>query len=159
MSNLIVRHGVTGKLEYVIGESERLRRASEFFPTGPSGHVAELASPRGHGGADFELKETHEGFFFTTALPRENMAGISITLTGNLLTISGARWVEREESDDYALYECSYAPFTRPFTLPDGVDSNHIHAELKDGVLTVSIPKAPMGLPRWMITAMNGSSH
>jgi HSP20 family protein len=38
-------------------------------------------------------------------------------------------------------YERSYGSFTRAFTLPAEIDAEHVHSELKDGVLTLAIPK------------------
>ncbi|HSQ62974.1 MAG TPA: Hsp20 family protein, partial [Polyangiaceae bacterium] len=56
--------------------------------------------------------------------------------------ISGKREAERKESSDtYYCYERSYGDFSRTFTLPEGVDANTVHADLRDGVLTVSIMK------------------
>jgi len=36
-----------------------------------------------------------------------------------------------------------YGSFTRSFTLPDGADLEHAKSELKDGVLTLAVPKTP----------------
>ena len=43
--------------------------------------------------------------------------------------------------DTYYAYERSYGSFTRSFTLPADIDADHVHSELKDGVLTLAIPK------------------
>jgi HSP20 family protein len=37
--------------------------------------------------------------------------------------------------------ECFYGTFERSFALPDDVDPKGIHAESKDGVLTISLPR------------------
>jgi HSP20 family protein len=92
---------------------------------------------------DFEVKETKEGFVFKADLPGVKEKDLEITMTGNRLTISGKREADMEEKAD-AYYACerSYGSFTRAFTLPEGTDGdNHSRAELKEGVLTLLLPK------------------
>ena len=48
---------------------------------------------------------------------------------------------EREEGETYYTYERSYGSFARSFTLPEGADAEQVEAELKDGVLTISVAK------------------
>jgi HSP20 family protein len=74
---------------------------------------------------------------------------VDVSLTGNRLTISGQREEEkREDSDRYHAYECSYGSFTRSFSLPEGTDPDNVKAEMKDGVLNVTVPKRPEVQPR-----------
>lgn len=62
---------------------------------------------------------------------------------------SGKRESEKtEKGDTYYTSERSYGSFTRAFTLPEGVDPSHIKAELKEGVLTLSVPKKPESQPK-----------
>jgi HSP20 family protein len=97
----------------------------------------------------FEVKETKDGFVFKADLPGLQEKDLDIQLTGNRLTLTGKREAEQQEqSDTYFLYERSYGSFTRAFTLPDGVDADHIRAELKDGVLNLVLPKKPEMQPK-----------
>jgi HSP20 family protein len=58
--------------------------------------------------------------------------------------VNGKRETDKEEKDDtYYTYERSYGSFSRSFTLPDQTDPAHVKAELKDGELTIVVPKAP----------------
>lgn len=67
-----------------------------------------------------------------------------MNVTGNRLSVSGKREAERQDqSDRYYTYERSYGEFMRTFTLPDGADTNQVGAELKDGVLTITVKKSP----------------
>ena len=99
---------------------------------------------------DFEVKETKEGFVFKADVPGMKEKDLEINMTGNRLTISGKREAEVEEkTDTYYACERSYGSFTRAFTLPEGTDSdNHSRAELKEGVLTLLLPKKPDLQPR-----------
>jgi HSP20 family protein len=90
----------------------------------------------------FEVKETKESFVFKADVPGIKEQDIEVNVTGNRLTITGKRDAEKEEkSDTYYTYERSYGTFTRSFTLPEQADVEHVNAELKNGELTVAIPK------------------
>ncbi|MBS1120556.1 MAG: heat-shock protein Hsp20 [Deltaproteobacteria bacterium] len=90
----------------------------------------------------FEVKETKEGFVFKADLPGIKESDVEVKLTGNRLAISGKREVEhKEKTDTYYTFERSYGSFQRMFTLPEGFDTDHVVAQLKDGVLSVTVPK------------------
>jgi HSP20 family protein len=76
-----------------------------------------------------------------------------------MLTISGQREEEKkDEGDRYFAYERSYGTFSRSFTLPEGADTEHVRAELKDGVLTIVVPKKPEVQPRRIDVQSTGKS-
>jgi HSP20 family protein len=92
----------------------------------------------------FEIKETKDGFVFKADLPGVKESDLEVTMTGSRLSVSGKREAEKEDdSDTFYMYERSYGTFARAFTLPEGVDGQHVGAELKDGVLTLVVPKKP----------------
>jgi HSP20 family protein len=97
----------------------------------------------------FEVKEANDAFVFKADVPGLKEEDLEISLTGNRLTVSGKRDDERrDENERYFAIERNYGTFTRTFTLPDGVDSDHVGAELKDGVLTLTLPKRPEIQPK-----------
>jgi HSP20 family protein len=97
----------------------------------------------------YEVKETKDAFIFKADLPGVEEKNIEVSLTGNRLTVSGFREEEeRHESENFFAYERTFGNFTRAFTLPDGVDSEQVSADLKDGVLTLHIPKKPEHQPK-----------
>lgn len=92
----------------------------------------------------FEVKETPGAYTLRADLPGIKDEDVEIHVVGNRLTISGKREAEKqEENATFHLYERSYGSFTRTFNLPEEVEADHVHAELKQGVLTLSIPKKP----------------
>ena len=92
----------------------------------------------------FEVKETKDGYLFKADLPGVKEKDLDVSLTANRLTISGKREEEsKREEERYFCYERSYGTFSRSFTLPEGVDPDSVHAELKEGVLTLNIAKKP----------------
>lgn len=90
----------------------------------------------------FDVKETKDSYRITADLPGVKESDLDLKVTGNRLTITGSRDDEREDKTDaYYTYERNFGSFQRSFGLPDGADTNHVHAELKAGVLTIAIPK------------------
>ncbi len=97
----------------------------------------------------FEVKETKEGFVFKADLPGVKDSDLHVGLSNNRLNVAGKREQEKSEKGDaYYTYERTYGSFSRSFTLPEGVDSDRIKAELKQGVLTIELPKRPEAQPK-----------
>ena len=92
----------------------------------------------------FDVKETKDTYVFKADMPGVKEADIEVTYQDNQLMVRGKRDHEKEEQGDtYYTYERSSGSFARSFTLPGGVDPDHVRAELKEGVLTIAIPKKP----------------
>jgi HSP20 family protein len=97
----------------------------------------------------FEVKETKESFVFKADVPGIKEQDIEVNITGNRLTIAGKREAEKEDKGDtFYMYERSYGSFTRTFTLPDQTDGASVKAELKNGELTVVVPKTPAAVAK-----------
>lgn len=97
----------------------------------------------------FEIKETKEGYLFKADMPGVKENDLEVTVSGSRLTIKGKREEEKkQETETYYAYERNYGSFTRAFTLPEGCDGAKAHAELKDGVLTLLVPKTAEAQPR-----------
>ncbi len=91
---------------------------------------------------DFEVKENGDRYIIRGDIPGIAEKDLEVTLVGNVLTIAGKREEEKkEEHDKFYAYERCYGSFSRSFVLPEGADSEHIATELKDGVLTLALPK------------------
>lgn len=97
----------------------------------------------------FDVKETKDAYVLKADLPGVKDEEVDVSLSSNMLTISGKKEEEhREEGEQYYAMERTYGSFSRSFSLPDSVDSEHVTAELKDGVLTVNVPKRPEAQPK-----------
>jgi HSP20 family protein len=109
----------------------------------------------------FEVKETKDSYVFKADLPGVKEENLDISLTGNRLTISGQRQEEKkkDESDRHYIHERSFGSFSRSFTLPEGIDVDHVQAELKDGVLNVVVPKKPEVQPRRILVKGAGEGE
>ena len=78
-----------------------------------------------------------------TDLPGLKREDVSLKLVGNSIIISGEkRTEEKVERKDYLRVERSRGAFSRAVVLPEGVDTEHIKASFKDGILEVRVPKS-----------------
>jgi len=102
------------------------------------------AMPREAWAPNFDVTENKDAYMFKADVPGVKKEDLEISLTGNRLQISGKRDVEHEQKNDtYYTYERQFGTFTRSFTLPEGIDADHVKSELKEGVLTLVVPKKP----------------
>jgi len=76
------------------------------------------------------------------------MAGVKaenleLSLADDTIGIKGTRHAEHKEKDvNHLVQECYWGAFERTYTLPVPVESEKAKATLKDGLLTVTIPKS-----------------
>jgi HSP20 family protein len=131
---------------------ESLLRWDPYRSEGLLGGATSMYSPQ------FDLKETKDAYMLKADLPGVKENDVEINVTGNTLQISGSRQEERtDEGERYYRAERSYGQFSRTVTLPEGADFEHVNAEMKEGVLTVTIPKRPEVQPRRIQVGGQGS--
>jgi HSP20 family protein len=84
-----------------------------------------------------------ESFVVRAELPGVKPEMLDITVTGDTLTLRGAREIDPvAESCCYHRQERSAGEFRRAFTLPEQVDSNKVVARHNNGVLEIMLPRA-----------------
>jgi len=89
-----------------------------------------------------DVSEDPDNFYVRAELPGMRKDEIDLEVENNVLSIRGERRFEKkQDGENYHFVERSYGSFYRSFTLPKNVDGEHIGAEYKDGVLSVTIPK------------------
>lgn len=94
--------------------------------------------------------ETATELVLTLDLPGVSLENVGIELRDRELVVFGERRFERDvRGAVYHTLERAYGPFARRFELPFPAEAEAIRAELKDGLLTLTIPKRPAsGGPR-----------
>ena len=93
--------------------------------------------------------EAKDHYQISVELPGLVKDDVKISLDKNQLTISGERKpTNKTEGTKLVRSESWNGKFNRTIELPDTVDSNNISAELTNGILTVSVPKAEETKPR-----------
>jgi HSP20 family protein len=96
-----------------------------------------------------EVFEKEDKFVVKAELPGMKEDDIDISVVGDTLTIKGERKAESEvKEEDYYCCERSYGSFSRSIAMPSNVDAKKIEASYEDGVLEVSLPKAPEVKPK-----------
>lgn len=94
------------------------------------------------------LFDSGENYVLQAELPGVAKEDLSISGCQDCLTISGERKVTAPEGYTVHRQERGGLRFSRSFRFPVKIDADHATAELKNGILTVSIPKAPELKPR-----------
>lgn len=111
-------------------------RMSEAFSSGLSKDMLSDFTP------SVNTRNGEFAYHIDVDLPGVKKEDISVKVENNVLTIKGERKTKKEvKKEDYYKVESNFGSFTRSFTLPQSVDAENIHAESKDGVLEVVLPK------------------
>jgi HSP20 family protein len=94
-----------------------------------------------------DLCETADAFIVTAELPGLARDQIRIEAHDGRLTLQGRRDA-RVACEQYHQVERGHGEFARTFVLPSGIDVDRISADLRDGVLTITVPKTTDNTPR-----------
>jgi len=98
------------------------------------------------------IAEDQDNYLIELELPGVRRDDIKVTYTNGVLTIQGERKDEKQEREQsgrqYHRMERVYGMFERSFRLPSTVRADRINAEFRDGVLTLTVPKAEEAKPR-----------
>ena len=95
------------------------------------------------GQLNIDMYQTKDNVIIKSTIAGVRPEDIDITVANDMLTIKGSR--KKEESisgDDYFYQECYWGSFSRSVIIPVDIESESIEADLKDGILTIVIPKA-----------------
>jgi HSP20 family protein len=96
-----------------------------------------------------DITEDDKEYLVKAELPELRKEDVKVTVENGELIISGERKFEKEEKGKkYHRVEFSYGNFLRHFTLPEGVKSEMIAADFKDGVLNIHLPKNAKAKPK-----------
>ncbi|HZS44015.1 MAG TPA: Hsp20/alpha crystallin family protein [Blastocatellia bacterium] len=96
----------------------------------------------------FDVIESDDKYMVKADLPGFEKNNINLTYENRTLTLSGERKLEEAEGMRYHRVESFSGKFTRSVTLPVEIDVNKITADLSNGVLTVTLPKAESVRPK-----------
>ena len=96
-----------------------------------------------------DLYDDHDLLVLKAELPGMKKEDIDISLHGDVLTLSGER-KEEEPLNKAETYRAErfLGRFQRSLTLPFAVDTRKVQASYKDGILTITLPKAEEAKPK-----------
>ena len=95
-----------------------------------------------------DIFETENEITLLADMPGVKAENLDINLNKDILTFSGEVESPEKENEVNLLREYFTGRYFREFTLSDNIDRSNIHAELKDGVLRLNLPKAKKATPR-----------
>jgi len=131
--------------------------ANRFFPLTAyedlRGELDRVFDAFGRGGRGLTFPNTRsmpavnvwedDGHIFVEAeVPGMKMENLNVEVLGRELRLTGSRTTEHEEGVNFHRRERAHTTFTRTLALDTEVDANKVRAVLKDGVLTITLPKA-----------------
>ncbi len=118
------------------------RHTSGFWPslTAPfqnlGTRLAEWVAPAS------EAAEEGAAYRIAIELPGVKPDDVEVTVDEGVLSLRGEKRFERkEEGEDYFFTERQYGSFSRSFRLPADADGDAVEADMRDGVLTIRVPK------------------
>jgi len=92
--------------------------------------------------------EDQQCLYAEAELPGFRMEDLEVSVAGNELSIKGERKNEHREKGAYHRRERAAGLFNRVLRLPVEIDAGKVEATLKDGVLSITLPKAEQAKPR-----------
>jgi HSP20 family protein len=93
-----------------------------------------------------DIYEDKDEYVLTTAIAGLHPDDLEVFANHDMLTIRGVRHEPHEKSrGKYIIQECHWGTFSRSIILPTEIDTDHVIASLKNGILTVHVTKRESG--------------
>lgn len=133
------------KFQFPIYETEPAWR---FIPQSPSLQKQETAAPEQifeheeEGELKVDVYQNEKAIVIKSAIAGTRFEDLQITLNHDMLTIRGRRKCDEDvPHGNYFYQECYWGKFSRSIILPINVDASRTKARLKNGILTITLPK------------------
>ena len=89
-----------------------------------------------------DIEDSDNEVLVTAELPGVDIKDVDVSVSGNILTLKGEKKDEHEEKNGGYFHRESWSgSFQRSITLPDAIDPDKVSAEMKNGVLRITLPK------------------
>ncbi|MBI5466536.1 MAG: Hsp20/alpha crystallin family protein [Candidatus Kerfeldbacteria bacterium] len=109
----------------------------------PSGPPVEWYSAEYEGQLAVDVYQTKSAVVVKSTIAGVKPEDLEVTLNNDVITLRGRRQPEEEVlPEDYLYRECYWGGFSRSIVLPVEVRADKVQASLKNGILTVILPKA-----------------
>ena len=101
-----------------------------------------LDKEESEGQLSVDVYQTKDNVIIKSTIAGVKPENIDISIDNDVVTIRGQRKEEEEiKEDDYFYQECYWGSFSRSIVLPMEVKADEVEASLKNGVLTILLPK------------------
>ena len=96
----------------------------------------------GEGQLMVDVYQTPTEIVIKSTVAGVNPEDIDISIVNDMITIKGRRVLDENiKNEDYFYQECYWGSFSRSIILPMEIDSDRVNASLKNGILTIRLPK------------------
>ena len=100
-----------------------------------------------------DIYETEQALTVVMEMPGVDKGKVEINVKEGVLTVEGRIDFSKYEALVPVYTEYNIGNFRRSFNLSNSIDQDKIRADMKDGVLTVTLPKAEQAKPRKIAVA------
>lgn len=98
--------------------------------------------PESEGQLTIDVYQTPAHVVIKSTIAGVKPEDLDITITNDMVTIRGQRQKDEEvKTEDYYYQECYWGAFSRSVILPVDVQADEAEASLKNGILTIKLPK------------------
>ncbi|MFH1462389.1 MAG: Hsp20/alpha crystallin family protein, partial [bacterium] len=112
-----------------LGEEDKSSSSPFAYAQEPEGELA------------IDVYQTEDDLVIQSAIAGVKPNTLDVSMEKDIVIIRGMRKKPFEEKGDYFSQECYWGAFSREIILPSEVNPNQSKAEMKDGILTIRIPK------------------
>lgn len=124
-----------------LGKKAHTREEHALFPEIPTEHLAGGWLGE-EGRLSVDVADRHGELVVRSAIAGVHPEDLEVFVHNDMLTIRGRRLSEEaHEGENYLVKECHWGSFSRTLILPAEIDVDQISATIKDGILTVTLPK------------------
>jgi len=126
------------KIEEPEAKREKIKEGKPSFAKATEGKEKWFES---EGQLAIDVYQTENELIVQSAIAGVKPENLDISIERDVLTVKGIRQKPLEETGDYFAQECYWGPFSREVILPVEVDPGRVEATMKEGILTIRIPK------------------
>jgi HSP20 family protein len=91
------------------------------------------------------IREQDDSYILSALVPGLKAEDLNIQVLEDVVRIDGEF---KADENDYLVKELPSGSFTRTLRLPSEIDAEHVDAQIADGVLTLTLPKAESARPK-----------
>ena len=94
---------------------------------------------------DVNIREEDDAFVLSALVPGLKADDVNIQILDDVLQIEGEY---KQDENQYLMQELPHGSFSRTLRLPVPIEADSVHAKIKNGVLTLTLPKAESAKPK-----------
>ncbi|MDY0302835.1 MAG: Hsp20/alpha crystallin family protein [Candidatus Moranbacteria bacterium] len=134
---------VEDEFEDISIPESRMETSQNNFSDNWSSAQSMESDESGDGQLTIDVYQTDEDVVIKSTIAGVNPEDLDVSINNDMITIRGERKFEEEVSEENFYYqECYWGSFSRSVVLPVDVIAEKIEASLKNGILTIRLPKA-----------------